>query len=88
MTKKALLMSKKRKYNDDYPRPLSMVKIREEQLKNFKSDSQLFQEKDLLVYLGEIPNMMGHGIFLGYHSGRAYCGYHPEEFVELSEEEI
>lgn len=40
-----------------------------------------------LVYLGEIANMKGHGIFIG-RSGRCYFGYHIWSFRELREDEI
>lgn len=37
------------------------------------------------VYLGEIVNMPGHGIFVDYKSGKCYNGYHIDEFSELTE---
>jgi len=44
--------------------------------------------KDMpLIYLGEIPNMLGHGIFIGYQSGKIYAGYHMDSFRELGEDE-
>lgn len=40
-----------------------------------------------LVYLGEIVNMPGHGIFIG-QSGKGYFGYHISTFRELIRDEI
>lgn len=40
-----------------------------------------------LIYLGEITNMKGHGIFIG-KSGKVYFGYHISNFRELSEDEV
>ena len=41
-----------------------------------------------LVFLGEIPNMPGHCVVVGVKSGRTYAGYHTENFVELSADEV
>lgn len=40
-----------------------------------------------MIFLGEIANMAGHGIFIG-KSGKSYFGYHISHFRELSEDEI
>lgn len=46
------------------------------------------------IYLGDIAQMPGHGVFIGHHSGsdsefrgRLFAGYHTESFVELTDEE-
>ena len=39
-----------------------------------------------LIYLGEIPNMLGHGVFVG-NSGRVHFGYHIEGFEEIPDDE-
>lgn len=39
------------------------------------------------VYIGEIVNMRGHGVFMG-SSGKMYSAFHPQDFEELSEDEI
>lgn len=41
-----------------------------------------------LVYLGEIANMPGHGIFAGTKTGKVYSGYHISGFRELTDDEI
>jgi len=40
-----------------------------------------------LVFLGEIVNMPGHGIFVG-NSGKCYVGFHIWNFRELTEDEV
>jgi hypothetical protein len=40
-----------------------------------------------MVFLGEIPNMPGHGIF-GGSSGKVHFGYHIDDFREATEEEV
>ena len=62
-------------------RKLSLVKVTEKWKleKHFKDD--------VFIYLGEIPNMKGHGVFLGHRTGKIYSGYHIEDFRELTDEE-
>lgn len=40
-----------------------------------------------MIYLCEIYNMSGHGIFVG-RSGKCYFGYHIDNFRELKEDEV
>ena len=45
--------------------------------------------KDLFfIYLGEIPNMRGHCVVLGYTSNTVYSGYHIENFRLPNENEF
>lgn len=66
-------------------RPLSLVKLVDDVLPIYK-DHPISKEKTL-IYLGEIPNMPGHGIFLG-DAGQKYIGYHTDSFRELTSEEV
>lgn len=43
--------------------------------------------EDVYVFLGEIPNMKDHCVVIGQRSGKAFVGYHTENFRELSEDE-
>ena len=45
-----------------------------------------YLEGDLL-FLGQIPNMPGHCVVVDKH-GRVSFGWHVENFVELTEEEV
>lgn len=40
------------------------------------------------VYLGEIPNMLGHCVVSCYRTGQILSGYHTDNFVELTEDEV
>ena len=40
------------------------------------------------VFLGDIPNMLGHCVIVGYRSERIHVGYHTSDFQELTEEEV
>jgi hypothetical protein len=46
-----------------------------------------FDDKDRMLFLGEIVNMRGHGIFVS-RAGVIYWGYHLEDFHEDNEEEF
>ena len=43
----------------------------------------IYTEKHL-VYLGEVVDMPGHGIFAG-QSGKVYFGYHTDDFEEVEQ---
>lgn len=70
------------------PRPLALVKLKREFEVRAGADQLPFAADMPLIYLGEIPNMPGHGVFVGHRSGRAYSGYHISQFVELSGDEV
>lgn len=70
------------------PRELSLVRLRKKVSQSSSAKQLPFFDDMPLVFLGEIPNMPGHGVFAGHRSGRIYSGYHIEQFVELSESEV
>ena len=79
----------KDRYYDDYPRVNSLVKFVPGGC--FPSDMQdlypyPFTESETLLYLGEIVNMPGHVIVVN-QEGKVFFGFHPENFVELDEDE-
>lgn len=39
------------------------------------------------VFFGEIPNMPGHGVFMGHTSHTFLFGWHIEDFEEIPEDE-
>jgi len=66
-----------------------LVKLTEEyreDLKNIGGYRDMLDELHF-VYLGEIPNMLGHCVVVGW-SGKVYPGYHTWNFVELTDEEM
>lgn len=40
------------------------------------------------IFLGEIPNMYGHCVICSYQTGKIYCGYHTDNFIEIEEDEL
>jgi hypothetical protein len=70
-------------------RQLSLVRLKEDWAAMPTSKKLPFvRARDLpLVFLGEIPNMPEHGVFVGYKSGRAYSGYHIIQFEEVPDDE-
>ncbi len=73
-------------HEDKSIRVMSLVKLAPD-LERFRSNYPFAVDMPL-VYLGEIVNMPGHGVFVSHKSGRIYSGYHIDSFVELSEEEV
>lgn len=47
-----------------------------------------FTENDVFILLGEIHNMEGHCVITNQRTGQIYSGYHTENFVELTDDEI
>lgn len=46
-------------------------------------NAHAFDRRDFqFIFLGVIPNMPGHCVVIGYITGKAYCGFHPENFIE------
>lgn len=70
------------------PRPLSLVKLRSTFASEAAAAEYPFVDDMPLVFLGEIPNMPEHGVFVGFTSGRVYTGYHIWQFVELTPDEV
>jgi hypothetical protein len=70
------------------PHQLTFVKLRDDVFTSEKATALPFYEDFPLVFLGEIQNMPGHGIFAGHRTGRIYSGYHIDQFVELDEDEV
>lgn len=64
-------------------------KIRKNALvKLFDPLNSPFSGEENFIFLGEIPNMLEHGIFVGCNTGKIYIGYHIWDFRELTEDEI
>lgn len=47
-----------------------------------------FKKDGVYVFFGEIANMPGHCVVADHETGRIYSGYHTENFVELSDDEV
>lgn len=46
------------------------------------------KEEDFLLFLGEIPNMPGGHCVIVTPNGKIVWGYHTDNFVELTEDEV
>lgn len=73
-------------------KPLTMVRVMEWYRKEMKDYAKTAYYKSFLaerhfVYMGEITNMQGHGIYAGA-SGKMYMGFHPENFEVIPDEEV
>lgn len=68
-------------------RPMAMVRrIYDERFKDNWKYCPFVAGRDYL-FLGEIIQMPGHGVFLDMETGQTYSGYHIDEFRESLEEE-
>jgi hypothetical protein len=70
------------------PRKLSLVRLKKKWAAQEASQDLPFIDDMPLIFLGEIPNMRTHGVFIGHKSGRVYSGFHIYQFVELSDNEV
>ena len=75
-------------YFDKTLRQYALVRHNKESV-DFYSKSDYFKKDPAMIffYLGEIPNMPGHGIFIGRDSGKVYGGLHIDSFEEIPEDE-
>ena len=69
-------------------RSLSLVKLSAKASSRENAREHKLWNDMPLIYLGEIPNMPEHGVFIGHKSGRVYSGYHIWDFEELGEDEV
>lgn len=70
------------------PRQYSIVKFDFETLPKSFHRKYPFKQDKLYVYFGEIANMPGHCIVADHKTGKLFSGYHTENFIELSEDEV
>jgi hypothetical protein len=71
----------------EIPRSLSLVRFRFETMPNEYHAKYPFIDGRTYVFLGEIPNMLGHCVVADHQTGQIFSGYHTENFIELSEDE-
>lgn len=69
------------------PRKLSLVKFDFESLPKKYHDLYPFEKDKAYLFLGEIPNMPGH-CAVAEEKGQIRFGFHTENFIELTEEEV
>ena len=76
-----------KKIKDKIPRKLSLVKFDFTDLPLEYHSSYPFIKEQRYLFLGEIANMPGHCAVIGDNSV-TYFGYHTENFIELTEDEL
>lgn len=54
---------------------------------NFWSDYP-FAEHDVFIFLGEISNMPDHCVVIRKQDNAMFSGYHTDNFIELTEDEL
>ena len=70
------------------PRQYSLVKFDYSQLpKEYHNGAYPFAKDRRYVFLGEIPNFGGHCI-VSDGNGKMYTGFHLENFIELTHNEL
>jgi len=69
------------------PRQYALVKFDFSSLPKEYHRGYPFSANHRYIYVGEIPNMEGHCIVMD-EKGKIYTGYHTENFVELTEDEM
>lgn len=69
------------------PRPMALVQLRAD-VPAEVAGRYPFHGDLPLVFLGEIPNMPEHGVFVGYRSGRVYAGFHIRHFEEVAADRV
>lgn len=62
----------------------SLVKIADEEVLQQYEDN-VFDGESTFIFLGEIPNMLGHCVVAGYINGKIYAGFHNDLFVEVED---
>lgn len=80
----------KKKIVEKELRVMALCKVRPDVIDGYRG---LWEANDIFIYMGEIVNMKGHGIFLLHHSthekcGKLYSGFHIDSFIELTDEEM
>lgn len=70
-------------YRDDFSKTHKIHSLPRDKYEYYTS----FYKEENLIFVGEIVNMPGHGIFIGA-SGKIYSGFHLDNFIELSDDEV
>ena len=70
------------------PKEYSLVKFDFTSLPTDYHKSYPFSNTATYVFFGEISNMPGHCVVADYKTGQIYSGYHTENFIELTKNEV
>jgi hypothetical protein len=69
-------------------RQYALIKKTDDYIKIMYMMDDPIMKEDIFIFLGEIPNMQGHCVVAGHKSGKIFSGYHTNNFIELTEDEI
>lgn len=58
-------------------KPLDLVRVREECKKHYEG---CIPTDEQFVFMGDINQMPGHGVFIVMGSGKLYAGFHTDSF--------
>lgn len=47
-----------------------------------------FPKNEVFVFMGELQQMPEHCIVMNYKTGKIYSGYHIEDFIPLTDDEV
>ena len=68
--------------------PYTIVKLTDRCKEFYKVIETPFGSNRKFLFISEIKNMPGHVYIIGLDDGKNYTGYHEEDFIEASEDEI
>ena len=68
----------------------TMVKFDYETMPKEYWDSYMkqFPKDEVFVFMGELTQMQGRCIVCNYKTGKIICGYHTENFIPLTDDEV
>ena len=69
-------------------RPLSLVKIDDKIELKFRKIYEKNLGKGPYIFFGEIPNMPEHCVVVDTKTGKISSGFHTDNFVELTDDEV
>ncbi len=65
-------------------KPYDLVQVRPE----YRDTHCPLPWHERFVFLGEINQMPGHGIFAVLGTGKIWCGFHTDQFMVVREEDL
>lgn len=68
--------------------PMSLVLYNFDSVPQSWVDKMPFKKSHLYLFLGEVKQMPGHGIFLDIATNKIYSCYHIDEFILATEEQV
>lgn len=66
-------------------KPLELVRLKDEHRQDYKG---VLPVNERFIYLGDIKQMPGHGVFVVFGSGKVYAGFHSYSFETIPESEV